>query len=241
MPNLYFYPGAQNPELYELQNSMIDPDRKVERLMEQFISLKGKVLVDIGAGSGFHAHRFADSCKAVYAIEPLSGMLKQLYERQYRNFKSNLSVIKGFAENIPLRDHIADVVHARLAYFFGPSMKYTESCEEGIEEVKRILKPGGYFFNIQNNYSEGTFAEFLRIAYGRSLDNVQKAVENFFAEHSFEHELVKTVWRGKNREEIKKALLLEFPYEVIDSIMQQFKGTEFSYCFSVFILKKGDL
>ncbi|OAA31007.1 methylase [Kosmotoga arenicorallina S304] len=240
MPNLYFYPGAQNPELYELQNSMIDPDQKVERLIREYTSLEGKVLVDIGAGSGFHAHRFANSCKEVYAVEPLPGMLKQLYERQCKDFKSNLSVVKGFAEDIPLKDNIADIAFARLAYFFGPSMKYTESCEEGIKEVKRILKSGGLFFNVQNNYSEGMFAEFLRISYGRSLDNIQKDVEDFFEQQGFEHKIVKTIWRGKSREEIKRALLLEFPYEAIDSIMRSFEGTEFSYCFSVFVLKKEE-
>ncbi|AKI97265.1 class I SAM-dependent methyltransferase [Kosmotoga pacifica] len=238
MPNLYFYPGANNPELYELQNSMIDPDGKVEELIESYIPLDGKILVDIGAGSGYHAHRFADRCKMVYAIEPLSGMLRQMFNRQYNDFKPNLSVINGFAEDIPLRNNIADVVHARLAYFFGPSMKYTEGCEEGIEEVKRILKTGGYFFNVQNNYSNGKYAEFLKLSYGRELDGIQKTIEDFFEGQGFKHHLIETKWRGKSREEIKKVLFLEFPYEIIDQIMDSFEGVEFSYYFSVFVYRK---
>lgn len=238
MPNLYFYPGATNPELYRLQNTMIDPDKLVEKVIEGYKPLKGSVLVDIGAGSGFHSHQYADKCSRVYAIEPLSGMLRQIFELQAKEFKSNFSVINGFAEDIPLKDNIADIAYARLAYFFGPSMKYTESCQEGIDEVKRILKPGGYFFNVQNNYISGQYAAFLEKAYGRDLHKIQRDVEGFFEEQGFKHVLVKTFWHGRNREIIKTALMLEFPYEIIDSIMRSFEGNEFSYHFSVFVLKK---
>ena len=238
MPNLYFYAGSANPELYELQNELIDPERKIEKVMQEFCDFDGSVIVDVGAGSGFHSHMYAGTASVVYAVEPDSGMLRQLISRQARDFRSNFSVVKGFAEDLPLKSDLADIVHARLAYFFGPPVKYTGSCEEGIEEVKRVLKTGGHFFNIQNNYSSGQYADFLELSYGRDLKSLQKEISEYFLSKGFLERVVRTKWRAKNREEIEKALTLEFPIEKVGQIMKAISGNEFSHDFSIFIFRK---
>ncbi len=238
MPNLYFYAGSANPELYELQNELIDPERKIEKVMQEFCDFDGSVIVDVGAGSGFHSHMYAGTASMVYAVEPDSGMLRQLISRQARDFRSNFSVVKGFAEDLPLKSDLADIVHARLAYFFGPPVKYTGSCEEGIEEVKRVLKTGGHFFNIQNNYSSGQYADFLELSYGRDLKSLQREISEYFLSKGFLERVVRTKWRAKNREEIEKALTLEFPIEKVGQIMKAISGNEFSHDFSIFIFRK---
>ena len=238
MPNLYFYAGSANPELYELQNELIDPERKIEKVMQEFCDFDGSVIVDVGAGSGFHSHIYAGTASMVYAVEPDSGMLRQLISRQARDFRSNFSVVKGFAEDLPLKSDLADIVHARLAYFFGPPVKYTGSCEEGIEEVKRVLKTDGHFFNIQNNYSSGKYADFLELSYGRDLKSLQKEISEYFLSKGFLERVVRTKWRAKNREEIEKALTLEFPIEKVGQIMKAISGNEFSHDFSIFIFRK---
>jgi len=238
MPNLYFYAGSANPELYELQNELIDPERKIEKVMQEFCDFDGSVIVDVGAGSGFHSHMYAGTASVVYAVEPDSGMLRQLISRQARDFRSNFSVVKGFAEDLPLKSDLADIVHARLAYFFGPPVKYTGSCEEGIEEVKRVLKTGGHFFNIQNNYSSGQYADFLELSYGRDLKSLQREISEYFLSKGFLERVVRTKWRAKNREEIEKALTLEFPIEKVGQIMKAISGNEFSHDFSIFIFRK---
>ncbi|KUK82140.1 hypothetical protein V512_013480 [Mesotoga sp. Brook.08.105.5.1] len=238
MPNLYFYAGSANPELYELQNELIDPERKIEKVMQEFCDFDGSVIVDVGAGSGFHSHMYAGTASVVYAVEPDSGMLRQLISRQARDFRSNFSVVKGFAEDLPLKSDLADIVHARLAYFFGPPVKYTGSCEEGIEEVKRVLKTDGHFFNIQNNYSSGQYADFLKLSYGRDLKSLQKEISEYFLSKGFLERVVRTKWRAKNREEIEKALTLEFPIEKVGQIMKAISGNEFSHDFSIFIFRK---
>ncbi|PNS39570.1 MULTISPECIES: class I SAM-dependent methyltransferase [unclassified Mesotoga] len=238
MPNLYFYAGSANPELYELQNELIDPERKIEKVMQEFCDFDGSVIVDVGAGSGFHSHMYAGTASMVYAVEPDSGMLRQLISRQARDFRSNFSVVKGFAEDLPLKSDLADIVHARLAYFFGPPVKYTGSCEEGIEEVKRVLKTGGHFFNIQNNYSSGQYADFLELSYGRDLKSLQREISEYFLSKGFLERVVRTKWRAKNREKIEKALTLEFPIEKVGQIMKAISGNEFSHDFSIFIFRK---
>ncbi|MDD3461417.1 MAG: hypothetical protein PHW28_08980 [Mesotoga sp.] len=129
-------------------------------------------------------------------------------------------------------------MHARLAYFFGPPVKYTGSCEEGIEEVKRVLKTGGHFFNIQNNYSSGQYADFLELSYGRDLKSLQREISEYFLSKGFLERVVRTKWRAKNREKIEKALTLEFPIEKVGQIMKAISGNEFSHDFSIFIFRK---
>jgi SAM-dependent methyltransferase len=70
------------------------------------------------------------------------------------------SVLAGSAEEVPLADGSVDLVHARFAYFFGPR------SEAGVAEVARVLRPGGSFCVIDNDWEEGTFATWLRLALG---------------------------------------------------------------------------
>ena len=75
------YSGANNPVTYELWNECADPDYKVESLMWGMAPIDGKLLLDVGAGSGFQAVRYAEKAFRVFALEPDPKMLRQIYLR----------------------------------------------------------------------------------------------------------------------------------------------------------------
>ncbi len=116
----------------------------------------GKVVLDLGAGSGFHLPRFHTAAAHVFAVEPHAALRLLAMQRVARLGLERASVLTGSAEQIPLRDHSVDVCHARFAYFFGPG------CEPGLREVERVMRPGGVFFVIDNDLRQGTFAHWLQ-------------------------------------------------------------------------------
>jgi ubiquinone/menaquinone biosynthesis C-methylase UbiE len=141
----YHYPGADNPETYEWENRIADPGQRIEACMASIAPWTDRTLIDIGSGSAFHAARFAESAARVVAVEPSPAMRAQALRRIASTPHPNLSLVAADAEAVPLRDGVADVVHSRFAYFFGPAGDRVASCEPGIAEALRLLKPGGAF------------------------------------------------------------------------------------------------
>src|SRR5437762_607790 len=112
MEFVYNYWGAEDKAHYDLLNEITDPKRELERFMESVVPFEGLVLADIGAGAGYHACTYAERAAQVFAVEPASKMLAQLYGRVAQKGMTNLSVVAAVAGDLPLRDALVDVVHS---------------------------------------------------------------------------------------------------------------------------------
>jgi ubiquinone/menaquinone biosynthesis C-methylase UbiE len=227
--HIYEYPGAEDAKTYELENLAADPDHMLEREMERRAPFHGSVMLDIGTGSGFHALRYAEQAAHVYAVEPNPGMIRQFHSRFTANPRGNVSLLATHAEYIPLQGKSIDIAHARFAYFFG----CYNDCDPGIAEAKRLLKPGGHLFIIDNYLGRGDFAGFLRMAYGRGT-NLQRQNEEFYRTRGFETSIIDSCWRTSSREVLRRIIAMEFPETFVDPIMQRIHGTEISYSYSVY-------
>jgi len=225
----YSYWGAENSSAYEFLNKCTDPEQHLEKFLWNLAPIDDKLVMDVGAGSGFHVVRYAQKAKHVFAVEPDPGMIRQIYTRLCSNFHDNISVILASAESIPLSDNTMDVAYARFAYFFGDI-----DCLPGLSEVKRILKPGGHFFIIDTNPDRSQFGEIAKQVYPNIFhENYQKEHTLFYKEHGFSYFEVDTVLRAPNREILAEVLQMDFPKKYKD-IMEQVEGTELSYSLSVY-------
>ena len=211
-----------DPELYEIENRAADPDGAVEAAMRRIHPWDGAVVMDVGAGTGFHIERFYRDAAHVIAIEPDSalrlGLMRRLVERQL----TRTSVIGASAAAIPLRDHSVDVAHARFAYFFGPG------CEPGLAELERILKPGGTAFIIDNDERSGTFASWLRAAYDTTEESIDET-EQFWIDQGFTIERLASCWRFQDRHAFERVVHLEFPSEDAGRFLSDLPGLEVDY------------
>ena len=243
MTFIYHYPGEGDKTTYDLENMIADPEGRIERFMESMAPFEGATLVDVGAGGGYHACLYAQRAAHVFAVEPAPKMLGQLYNRVAEGTPGNtgnMSVIAADAENIPLRDSLADIVHSRFAYFFGPGGGGVRSCEPGIVEVMRILKPGGYFFIVDNALTTGKFAEYLSMyAYSKGrAAQMQEANDNFYAGHGFSHVTIESTWTAPDRETLSRVIAMEFPPEAHEPIMSDVAGAELTYHYRVYYRQK---
>ena len=229
----YPYAGATNSTAYEHLNNCTDPDQRLEAFMWEKASIEEKQVLDIGAGSGFHAVRYAQKADHVFAVEPDARMLQQIYGRLCDNPPENISILATSAESIPLLDHSIDVAYARFAYFFG-----TKDCLHGLYEVKRILSPDGHFFIVDTNPDQGQFGMIARRGYPHIFhDKYRSEHTAFYRQHGFSHFDVQTVFRAPNRQVLEAYLRMDYPHKYAE-LLDQIEDTELSYNMSVYHFQK---
>jgi ubiquinone/menaquinone biosynthesis C-methylase UbiE len=242
MARIYDYIGAHQPETYDLENRIADPEQQIERFMETQAPFEGAALADVGAGGGFHACRFAQRAARVFAVEPAPPMLRHLYGRVAKSGLTNVSILAAEAGDVPLREGSVDIVHSRFAYFFGPERETVWSCETGIREAMRILKPGGVFFIVDNALTSGQFAGFLsRFAYARGrAAQMQEANDAFYGGHGFRHVTIESSWKAPDRESLRRVIAMEFPAEALEPIMAEIDGAELSYHYRLYYRRRQE-
>ncbi len=98
-------------------------------------SLEGKVVADVGAGSGMLAFLLAQYVKTVYAIEPIPGFREFIRAKAMKEKYGNIYVMEGFLDLIPLPENSLDILFTSNAIGWNP--------EKELHEIERVVKPGG--------------------------------------------------------------------------------------------------
>lgn len=106
---------------------------------------------DIGAGTGFITEGLLQKGLRVIAVDQSEEMLTVMRKK----FGEEAEVVyhKSGAENLPIKDSTVDYVFANML------LHHLKIPQEGIQEMKRILKPGGKL--VITDMDEHTFT-FLR-------------------------------------------------------------------------------
>jgi ubiquinone/menaquinone biosynthesis C-methylase UbiE len=230
--HIYHYPGADDPAAYEQLNLASDPDRRLEQLMFTLAPLKGARLLDIGAGSGFHAVRYVSQAAHVFALEPDPRMLVQLHAHLAEGFCGNISVLAADAEHIPLLDASIDIAIARFAYFFG-----TPACLPGLAETRRVLAPRGSLFVIDTDPARGQVGALARQVYPSLFHpGYRREHETFSRAQGFTAYEVDTVLRLPSRAALCQVLRLDYPH-LYDKLLAQTTGLELTYSLIVYHLR----
>ena len=228
-PGVHYSPNiVETPAIYEVENLAADRECLIESAMERVKSLGEIVLADIGAGTGFHAVRFAKKAKQVIALEPIDHLRLAIMRRVIEQGAGNVSVVAGSAESTGLADHSVDIVHARFAYFFGPG------CEAGLREIERVIRTGGAFFVIDNDWRHGQFAEWLRSAPVAQRFDPPDAIDEFWSANGFAAQQIDSSWSFDTRADLEAVVKIEFPAEVADRILSTHRGSTVSYSYRLF-------
>ncbi len=226
LPGVHKAPNIQtSADLYEIENIAADPQQKLEAAMWAIQSWKDKVVLDLGAGTGFHVPRFHSQASHVIAVEPHDESRLKIMERICTLKLPHVSVMTGSAEQILLPDLSVDVIHARFAYFFGPK------SERGLTEIARVLRPGGIMFIIDNDLRNGLFAKWLQQHPSYSQTSAD-TVEQFWDTHGFQLQRIPSEWRFQNRTDLEAVVGLEFGDQLATELLKahQKLDVEYHYC-----------
>jgi SAM-dependent methyltransferase len=209
-----------NPDVYEVENLGVDPEGRIESAMSGIRDWSGLRVLDVGCGSGFHLPRFARTAASVVGVEPHEPLSTLARQRVRELSLTNVTVLDGTAQAIPLADDSLDVAQARWAYFFGPG------CEPGLAELERVLRPGGTAFVIDNDASRSTFGRWFR----RAMPAYDPAaVERFWARQGWSRERIDMRWSFGSRADFESVLRIEFTGTVVEGILAEHEGSGVDY------------
>jgi len=124
------------PELY-------DEKVKFNWAIDEIVTkdtLTGKVVADVGAGSGMLAFMLANYAKTVYAIEPIASFRTFIRQKADKLNCRNLYAIDGLLESIPFPDNSFDILFTSNAIGW--------NIEKELNEIERVVKPNGQVVHI---------------------------------------------------------------------------------------------
>ncbi|PRA11283.1 methylase [Arthrobacter sp. MYb211] len=221
-----------DPEVYEIENSALDRTGVLFARLCSLAPWAGKVLLDLGCGSGYWLPKYLTEHGTVLGVEPDLRLLDAARARS-----SRVQVLHGSAEHLPLADSSVAVVHARFAYFF-PSANY--DCTAGLREVLRVLRPGGSLLVIDNDHQHGEFASLLRQSPWASDQGEDDYIRRWWAAQGAQRHEVMSSWEFDSTEDLAKVLGLEFPADLAQQwIAQHPLATELSYGYVLYHVRKG--
>jgi ubiquinone/menaquinone biosynthesis C-methylase UbiE len=212
-PNIW-----EHPATYEIENTAVDRDGRLEQAMATLASWDARDVLDLGCGSGFHLPRFAETATRVYGVEPHPALLR-LAARRTRAL-TNVTLLAGTAQALPLPDASVDIAHARWAYFFGPG------CEPGLRELGRVVRRGGTAFVIDNDATRSTFGGWFR----RGLPSYDPAaVEHFWSRQGWSRRSLDIRWELPTRADFEAVVRIEFAPDLAASLLASHPGRTVDY------------
>jgi SAM-dependent methyltransferase len=231
-PDWRFAPNiGGHPDIYEIENRALDPGGHVLAAMRALAPWAGRVLVDLGCGTGFWIRVYAREAGRVIGVEP-DPALRAVAARRIRGLPAS-AVLPGSAEHLPLADRSVDVVHARFAYFLEPG------TEAGLAEVLRVLRPGGSLVVVDNDLHWGQFAELLAAASSVRPAGRSKATDTWWRDRGAERHEVRSEWRFDTRADLAAVLRIEFPAPVADAWLARHpKATGLTYGYILFAVTR---
>lgn len=110
----------------------------VSEAIHEYARFKGKRVLDVGCGNGYVLSRYARAGAEVYGIDLTPAALK-ITEARFSFEGKKVNLTEGNAEELPYPDRSFDCVTSMGV------LHHTPHTQKAIDEIFRVLKPGGLF------------------------------------------------------------------------------------------------
>ena len=110
-------------------------------------SLEGKIVADVGAGSGRLAFLLAKYATTVYAIEPISSFRTFIKQKAVKENFRNVYALDGFLDSIPFPSNSFDILFTSNAIGW--------NITKELQEIERVVKPDGQAIHIMRVNKNG--------------------------------------------------------------------------------------
>jgi ubiquinone/menaquinone biosynthesis C-methylase UbiE len=206
----------QNEEdQYELMISREDCHGNIPQALKRIRNVEGLDVVDLGAGTGRLSRLLAPIAKSVTALDESQAMLKVTADKLQEAGLDNWRTIVADHRSLPLADRCADVVVAgwTICYLASTNTaQWRENLEKVMEEIKRILRPGGTAVILETmgtGFESPNPPSFLK-AYYTMLEQ----------QYGFSHSWIRTDFKFVNVEEAVRLSRFFFGDELSDHVVK---------------------
>ncbi|WP_020007330.1 class I SAM-dependent methyltransferase [Salinicoccus albus] len=111
----------------------------LDTLMDMAATKGTESVLDAATGSGHTANAISPLVHKVTAMDLTPEMLRSAEKFIKENARSNVEFVEGDAERMPFQEESFDIVTCRIA------PHHFSNIEDFVQEVYRVLKPGGRF------------------------------------------------------------------------------------------------
>lgn len=134
MANHRFDPKNADKLMSKERQAKLQPEKVIGHLNVN----QDDTVADLGAGPGLFTIPFAKRTEYVYAVDIELAMLERLKENAEKEDVENIEYIVSDLENIDMKDHsVTRVFNAFVIH-------EVTNIDDAVQEMKRILEPGGY-------------------------------------------------------------------------------------------------
>ncbi len=114
---------------------------EVDWFDDQFSELRGGTCMDLSCGPGVVGRRLLKLGRfdRVFGLDYSAAMLRQCLDNSARRGVRDFDLVRGDAARLPIRDASLRAVHAGNALHLWPE------AARSVQEVRRVLEPGGVF------------------------------------------------------------------------------------------------
>lgn len=143
-----------DPQIYDRQ-TFLNWDSNELTALTQF---EGKVILDIGAGTGRLAFVAAAMAQVVYCVEPVSNLREFIRHKARQAGLSNVFAVDGLITQIPFPDQFADITMGGHVFGDDPAQEYAE--------LARVTRPGGMIILCPGNNDQDNVVHAFLIEQG---------------------------------------------------------------------------
>jgi ubiquinone/menaquinone biosynthesis C-methylase UbiE len=120
-----------------------------KELLQMLPIKKTDNILDLGAGTGYLAITAAQMVDGlVYALDMNANMLRIIESKAHDENITNIQLVKGSIDDIPLPDNSIDIVLASLV------LHEVSPLSKTLQQIKGVLKDGGYFLCLEFEKTE---------------------------------------------------------------------------------------
>ena len=176
------------PEVYEaFMNVSYQPS--VFDQVPEIIDFHGKIIADVGAGTGRSSLALARTARQVIGIEYEPAMLRQARQKAVGDEASQVLYLSGNALAMPLADNSVDIVTGFTLALF-PAEQYREFICEGLRvakgEVVYVGIPPGWYGGDLDNVIENPYKGTIDVDMDRIfIEEYQFAYQDVFSNQEY--------------------------------------------------------
>lgn len=198
---------------YDLLNRILSMGIDVswrKKVVKSVQKAKPATILDIATGTGDLAIAMAKATDAkITGFDLSAGMLEVGRKKvSEQNLANRIEMIQGDAENMPFADHSFDVITVA----FG--VRNFENLSKGLDEIYRVLKPGGKFIILEFSQPESFPMKQLYAFYSKNiLPKIGKQISKDQSAYTYLPDSVKAFPYGEKMKNILKSSNFVQPFD----------------------------